>query len=513
MSSLLLRENTYQFVPEFKPEWTRKQRIKGVVSGDSYSFIALRPIPRSLLSARAYIKWSFQVQRKEAGAPVNYRTFNQEVIQMKEFMLMANSTKNISININGYGMVYQEPRYWSKMIGRMFANNRDRQTYFTTSGAPPISGEGAYSNQGLNVDDAGAPLPGVHRNDDNLETAMDLAWVQYQIATSGAPSNTATFTVVEPLYAGPFNPFFDTKSEGWYKRLSNTIPYVHQLEVHILTSNHITNCLQIPYSLSTATFDEPITYEPIGTPTAELVLEWIVPPVDIKLPFRIDIPSWEIDHRIFSVNGGNFIADSIFTPPITPIDTLELHLNQVPTWIILFASRNKDDGAYSARALFTDTDGAGTNGTDNPEVNSYEPAMVISDLQITTDINNRYVTTEYNTRELYNITAKNSCSIPGDYASFLGGNSKYGSSPSMCYVALTSDDLSIKYSTGTKRNQFTLQIEANLTTATGFNRQRSNDGALGNYPYLFHVALVYAEDFITLSKDRKVEKRLHTQFV
>ena len=525
MLSDRLKETTYNFMPDINPAWTRIQRVPGVLTGNHMKFDARRPIPRSFLSSRAYIKWTVNITKLEgtgnAFNPANFFTFDDQAIFLKPFMLLANSTKTATLKLNGYGMTYNEPQFWSKYLGHMFATRQDYEGGFTTSGAPMPKFTGAYNFEFLNFTQ-GAANPGTNRTDPNIDVALDMAYQRYKSGVdedAKQTENNADFDFLDPLYFGIFNPFYDTKGTlpetSWYKNTSNTIPYIHELELDITLHSIAANCLQFAFGQKADAVLNECRLGQESLVTAELVLEWIVPHEPVKLPPTIDIPSWEVDFKSFEINNGAPILDVFDVGVPTSISTPYIHYHQVPSWILIAGVRDKNKPNYLCSAIRTNN-AAATQGVFSRDKNSWEPSLKFDDITITVDVNNRKVDTNWDSRDIFSITKRNCNKLPFNYSSFLGGNKQYSEQPGNSFLLLRPDDLSIKQSTGVLRRDFTLQIDANLRTSTGYSISGgvgAGNALLGNYEYTLMVVTFYDQTLITLGKERKVEKRLFTQFI
>lgn len=525
--------NTFNFMPDIDPEWTRIQRIQGVVSDRSMSFESLRPIPRALLSSRAYIKWTYEIEMGE-GLPGNILVSNflendEQLMYMKPFMLLANCTNSLTLSLNGYGMTYREPKYWSKYIGLTQAKMAHYKSLFGSAGAPIPTFSGAYNFAYLNTNEAGQN-PGSERQDVNISIASDMAFENYKDVVEegvipGGP--IATFSFTEPLYFGPFNPFFsvnqELRNDSWYKRLSNTIPYVHQLQLDINLGNIEAGTTQFGFRARIGPAAGNISALINGRVlSSELVLEWVVPKPSLILQPKIDIPSWEIDTKFFAINDGNVLNDTILGRAdgnTTQITTDFIHYRQIPSFILIAGVRDKDVPEYRCESIVNSDNLDGTvNQVFRFDTCSWEPSLQFDNITLTVDVNNRFIDNRFNTQELFLLTSKNCKDLPFNFQTFIGGNRQYSVQPGNSFIFLKPDDISIKQSTGRRRNDFTLQIDSTLRTRTGFSIGATTGvGATadttGNYVYKLMVCTIYNQNFITLGKDRKVEKRTVSQFI
>lgn len=506
------RFNQYAFVPNINPLWTQYQRITGVNSGNAMSFRAERPSPNVMLSAKAYIKWTVTIQRNQVdnalvATPTDFPADQDETaLYRKPYMVMANSTSNVRISINGYSINYSRPTDWMKYVGLMLSTENQQKKYFSTCGSPFTEGLGSYDDQFLLV---GAELNSEANADDNIQIALNDAFQDYVGALGN--SELATFVYLEPLQYGIFNPYYDMKedlpSESWYARMSDTIPYVHAIEVNIDLEKIAANNFVFPYSLSVVDETVEMRDQPLAT-TGELVLQWICPRDPPPIPSTVSLPSWQVERRSFQVNGGVRVAnlaESQFNGDIQ-------HYHTVPDYVLIFATHDKQSDEYVCDARVVDDDGNGGNqNSANGEVGSEETNMAIANLQLRIEINNIIVDTRWSDQELYNVTAKNCREIPFGFRDWVGGFAQFSTTPSKAFVLFKADDLNVKWSSGTIRHDWTLQLETLLQARTGYNFQ--NPGFVEDATYRLHIVLFYRNFFIDIDNEGKVTSRLLSYFI
>ena len=134
----------------------------------------------------------------------------------------------------------------------------------------------------------------------------------------------------------------------------------------------------------------------------------------------------------------------------------------------------------------------------------------MTNMRVTTNVNNRYIDANWSEEELYALAASNCKEMPQSFSAYIGGNAQYSNQPCQAFTIFKPDDLSIKQSPGKLRRDFTLRVQSDMRTSTGFHIQQNQ---VASYVYRFFVVSIYAQDFLTFGRDRKVEKRLLTQFV
>lgn len=506
----------YSFVPEINPKFVQYQRIQGRVNGGMISFKAMRPLPNSILSAKAYIKWTVTVERNQddgagAIAPANFPTeIDETALYRKPFMVMANSTASARVLLNGYGLDYQRPTDWYKYLAQMFLTESQLKKNFSTCGAPFPDYLGSYDDQFLVVNISGESEPNA---DDNIQFGLNQAFRDYDVARNA--SSLATFTYLEPVGYGPFNPFYDIKKDlpasSWFSQMSDTIPYVHQLELEITLEKIAANNFMFPYSLGVLAETTVLLDRPELT-TGELVLQWICPRTPPAIPPMISLPSWQVDARSFKVFGDPNDADRVADDTTAQFNGDIIHYHTVPDYIMIFATHDKTADEYFCRARVTDTDGAGAgqNAADGEE-GSQENNMSFDAFQLTVDVNNTLVNTLWNEQELYNVTAKNCHEIPFGFGGWQGGSMQFAQIPGNAFVLFRPDDINIKWSDGSLRHDFTLQLTATLRARTGHSFQ--DEAFVEDSSYRLHIVLLYKNYFIDIGKDGKVSSRLLHFFV
>lgn len=497
----------YAFVPNINPLWTQYQRIPGVNSGNAMSFRAERPNPLMMLSAKAYIKWTVRFQRFDNDVAVNFPAgVQQTMLYRKPYMLMANSTSNVRMSINGYSINYSRPTDWMKYIGQMNSTNDQLEKYFSTCGAPFTDALGSYDDQFRLRRVANA----TQMNADNgIEVGQNAAFKDVR-ATLGA--NTLSITYLEPVQYGIFNPYYDLKDElsheSWFARMSDTIPYVRQIALDFDLENLAANQLIFPYSLSAAGIvdlrDQP------GLTTGELVLQWVMPRDPPPIPRLVSLPSWQVERRSFQVNGGAVVNENALSQFNGDIQ----HFHTIPDYVLIFATHDKEQADYSCRARVTDTDGNGAGqAAANGNVGSEETNMAFENMQLSIEINNTIVDTRWSDQELYNVTAKNCCEMPFGYRAWVGGRSHYASCPSRAFVLFKAADLNVKQSSGTIRHDWTLTLSTQLRARTGYFFANAGGDFVENSRYRLHIVLLYKNFFIDIDNEGKVSSRLLSYFI
>ena len=513
------RFTQYEFMPEINVKFLQYQRITGTLSGSTMSFMARRPLPNVILSAKAYIKWTVPLNRVEITSPTGVPVVgagnnfppnrNETALYLKPFMVMANATASATVSINGHTLRYQEPTDWMKYLGQMFGKESIIQKYFSTCGGAYPNYLGSYDNQfQLNnqVGDAQANA------DDNIQASQLTAGVALLPALGVGP--VATFNFLEPLAYGPFNPWFDSKDElsdcSWFKHMSDTIPYVNDIDVTVQLEKVAANIVNYMYTLAPAddtTSNRATLTEQLENITAELVLQWVCPSDSPGIPPVVSLPSWQVDSRSFEINAGVAVEDDF----LVQFASDYIHYHTVPSYLLFFASRDKSAAGYLCRSVLSDSDGLEppADQTFSLNVDSMEPNMRMENMVLTLDVNNTVVNLQWSPQELYNITAKNCTEIPYDFRATLGGLQYYAALPGNTFALFRPEDLNVKWGAGHLRHDFTLRVDSELRGATGFSLQ-ANRAATNVYRY--HIVLFYHNYFIEMGRDGVVNDRLLNYF-
>ena len=459
-----LRFNEYMYIGDNNPERVIRQRTIGSVSGDRVQFRAQPSVPNLLLSAKAWIKWSFRITKRKddgvPGSPVNFEQTtslappsNGDVILMKPFFSMANSTKSVRLSINGKGITYNEPRYWQKYIGQLWCPEADINKYFSTAGGVFPSSNGAYATIGPFVDaDNGSD------GDVNFDISADRTFLEYGDAV--ATFADARINLFEPLYVGCFNWGYDIKErlspKYWGTKMSNLIPYVRDIDYLVTLDNIAANTLYYHYGQTNGPGFEELTLSADDV-RAELVLQWVKPKdmsiayeapypnihgigttqLDLvnamEIPDQVKLQSWYVDHREYNMDDGDTINDNTSASLNIPV----INLYQVPSYILMFATRDKDSPEYLCQAVSI-SDNALGNDDLSLDINSLETNLELTSIEININADQRVINDRFSSKELYNILLKNSKKdFPYDFTKFCGGQQRRASYPGHFCVLFT----------------------------------------------------------------------------
>ncbi len=530
-----LKFGQYTYIGDENPERIYRQRTAGNVSGNRISFRTHPPVPNLLLSSKAWIKYSFSLSKFKDDAPVvaedyqatdNTAPTQGDVILTKPFMAVANATTEAFLSINGKGITYSEPRYFQKYMGQLFCPNEDIKKYFSTCGGPFPSSSGAYDDEAPRIDIANGA-----DGDEEFDAAADLTFEQY--ATSTGANNIAVINFYEPIYIGPFNWGYDMKERlpdnFWGKKMSNLIPYVRDLEYRITVDKLAANCFYYHYGQTSGPGNEEVFLTDSGMQSAELVLQWIKPKdleiiyekpypntfgigttmldsnsKTVSIPEEVRLQSWYHQHKVFNVNDGAVAPDGLnFT-----VDIPVINMYQVPSYILMFATVDKDDNDYTATAA-TFSDNTALNPGTSFDSNSIETNPAIRSMNIDINSDKQVISDRYNSRELYNITLKNAKKdYPHDFAKYLGGLNRRANYPGNTCVLLSSDDLNIPMTTGRLTNDFTFAANVRLRTRTGLYIKNSSSDLI----YRLHVFFLYDKYYMKINSKGDVDWRYESVY-
>lgn len=530
-----LKFKEYDFIADENPEQIVRQRVKGSITGTSAFFSTQPTMPNMLLSAKAYIKWTFSMTKKKNAIPavdenfgIKNSPFTQgDVIVMKPFMCIANATKQIRLSINGSGIVYNEPRYWQKYMGQLFCPNNYLEKYYSTSGGLFTMNRGSYTlSTGL------SDTPNGSDGDPNLDKSADLSFQNYTDQVEAGATSNVDF--IEPLYIGPFNWAYDIKDSlpknYWGSKMSNLIPYVRDMNYTVLLDKLTANCFYYLYGRTSGAGFEVLELVSNGLTSAELVLEWIKPkdltineltpypnihniastqiPFDNKkvgIPDEVKLQSWYLDHKQFVVNNGNVVISEVTN---TTLDIPVIHIYQVPSFILMFATVDKDNASYRCLSVLRSDNVAGSTAQ-SLDVNSLETNAEITTLNIQINADKDRISTRYSSRELYNLTLKNAKKdYPYDFSKYIGGFQRQANYPGNMCVLLSSDDLNITKTTGRLTRDFTFQATVDLL-GHGGHHVKNNDGS---FRYRFHLIFLYDKYYMKINKNGRVEYRYESVY-
>lgn len=526
-----LNFNEYIYIGDENPERVYRQAVAGQVSGNQITFRAHPPVPNLLLSAKAWVKYTFSITKFKSvpiiPATINFEETdaniptNGDVILTKPFMAIANSTRELKIGINGKAVVYNEPRYFQKYIGQLFCPEDDIKKYFSTCGGPYPSNSGAYEPDEPRVD-----INNGSSGDEGFDMSADLTFEQYAFSTGASPQAEINF--YEPLYGGPFNWGFDIKErlpdKFWGKKMSDLIPYVRDLDISITVRKLAENCFYYQYGQTSGAGNERLFLQDIGMESAELILQWVKPKdleisyekpypnihgiattmLDsnskiLSIPEEVKLQSWNLRHHVFDVNNGEVLLHQANTTLNIPV----INMYQVPSYVLMFATTDKDDVNYQCVSA-TFSDSAGVNSGTSFDTTSIETNPSIRELTININNDSGVINNRYETRELYNITLKNAKKdYPYDFAKYLGSRSRRANYPGNMCVLFSAEDLNIPMTTGRLTTDFIFSATVLLRGESGHYVKASTSDQV----YRFHIFFLYDKYYMKINSKGDVDFR------
>ena len=476
----------FEALSNLNPDFFRIQRTQAITGFNTASFLAQRPNPDFLLYSYAYVKWSFTTRKVRLPATdINFAAVDR--IYKKPWG-MSNAMTSIGVRYNGHLTTYQNPRYWAKYVHQVETPNEVMRKKFSPAGGQFLDYQGAFDTRG-NFDGA---------QDRGLMESFNSAFADY--GPSIGNSATATFSFLEPIMVGLHSPYelkHKLMPKSRYKRIGWSIPHIRQFGLEVKFEKIPANTLIPVYLIKDAAANQ---VELIDTPkvqalTGELVLTWINPSAGYKVPREVTLSSWYPEHFEF------FLSDVIVNGVQVTINTNKsITVHQIPNAILIYATNIRDQ-RYNCNALNAD-DGAANQATgldDGP----IELNPSISNITLTSDINNVTVDTDFTDLDLYRITEKNANELPYCIDAWRGGPRIFAATPGNNFLYLTPEDLNIKLSTGVKKLNFNFQIRATFEAVEGYGFS-SAQPFLGQNPqhaYQMHVVFFFDNYQFTLRED------------
>ena len=485
-----------QFNPirDLNPKFYRIQKVVGTISSTGGSstahFRADRLMPNSLLYGYAYVDWAFDVQRQRVdnGAPDIFPAGNEDVIYAKPFGMM-NATRNVTMSFNGFSVSYRNMHIWSKYVQEFASTEAQMYKKFSTDGGPFPTYNGSYNDQAL---------PDV-APDVGIQQAINVAFNNYRQSVVDGIS-TATFSNVEPLMLGLFNPYeskHDLLRRSWYKNNAWVIPHVNKFEMTVEFTRLCRNTLIYMYALAPA--QTVIRLLDQGLSKANLYLTWISQDAGFQIPRKVILQSWNVQPFQFPVNSGVEVDRDEQVSFASRLITL----HQVPSSVLIFATNTQQD--TNCLSIVSDTDGAGANQSLSVLDNGMDHNMAMDNVVIRSNINNQTVTAEFSRQQLYKLTEKNCREIPYDFSSWVGGSRQDSITPGNTFLYLYPDDLNIFPTPGLQQNNFTFDFSADLTAQPGFSFSSGDFGVALQFVYNVHIVFFFDNFYITRCSDGNVE--------
>jgi len=482
-------------IQEFEPlsnlnsRFFRFQRVTASTGYNSATFQAFRPEPDLMLYSYVPIFWRYVTQKIRLPAtPINFLSIDR--IYKKPWG-MTNAMTTIDVSYNGHKTSYPNPRHWGKYVHSTESTRRLMNSKFSVCGGQFPDFTGSFTPLG---DFNGA-------QDNGLYPSFNAAFTDYN-GVIGI-SNVANFASLEPLMVGLHSPYeqkHQLQPNSRYRRIGWAIPHIKQFKVDVKFDQIPANTLVPMFLQKDAAAGQ---VELIDTPEvqdlqATMILTWFTPSAGYIIPREVSMPSWYLEHFEFQLNDG----DILLNQETTTIRTRQMPLRQVPNAVLLFASNVKVGPIYNCRALNSLDGAAGNQDTalsDGPQ----ELNLTFDSLTIRVDINNVTVDNDFTKLEMYRITEKNCNEMPYDFTGWVGGRRLLASTPGATFMYLTAEDLNIQLSSGVRKRNFNLQVEATMGSREGYSFSEDNPflGVVPQHSYDLHVFFFFDNYRYILRKD------------
>ncbi len=507
------------------PEYLQTQRTPGAISGNKVSFQTYTPDPNLFLSSDSYIKIQVRIIKKKeqltTGIISGSSIHVNDVSLMKTGAILSNSMDNFECRINGNSLIYNNPKYYKKYTDIQIYGKKYLETQFSTSGSSFLDNTGEINFNGtiytgISVNPAIVPGQQATKGFDTGFAESSDAFLK-NISIAEAVAGTIIFNIIEPINFALFQPKSSMRKRH---KLSELIPYVKQIGINFSLSKYAANMFTPYYGRNSAGGGMPpnhqfrIFFEDDAILSAELVLKWVKPRKELitNISDHVKLQSFNYDHRKYDILPNPLVNDTS-----TTFNLQNLYTYQVPSQLLLFATVDRDSDSFKANFLRTSSLIA-LSDVSFPDSNAFESNLTINLLNIRTNINggDTVIDNNYNQRELYNITVKNSNEdFPWSYNKFVGDSIENPATGNIIrqyqsynYVLLDTSDLNIfdikgKEKTG-KTKQMIWNISCNLDCRDGYG------GKVDVAPltllnsqkkYNFHVVFIYDDYCFYLNKN------------
>lgn len=500
------------------PEYVHTQRIQATITGvNKVTFNTQTVDPNLFLRSRAHLKVSVLTQRERVEEInldfIDNEPFNiDDLIYKKPGLVLANAMTNAKLRLNNITIDMKDPRYYQRYITAQHCGKTINNNYLSTSGSVYINNVGV-------IDTTNGHSIQFRDTDQQQMIAVDDAFVDI----TRVPDAQTTFNYKELLNIGCFNFMHDKKGEIYsrshYRKMTDLIPYIRQIGLEIDFQDISANSLMYLYARRGAggiPADKLVRLRDVQITFAELVLEWVRPRKEkiLTLPPRVKIQSWNIDKHVFDL--GNVDNTDTISPVIQNII-----IHQVPTYMYIYATVDKDDVQnYNCVSVASSEDNIGTNLTTSANNNSQESNMTLEDNSLTLRVNvlggNDVITQDYNNRELYRITTKNSIKdTPYGYAKWQGGFGRYANYSSQCYIILGETELrSFFVRKGQTISNFVLDMSSTWIAADGYGLDEVSFPDEGGFKhYQLHIDFVYDRYSINLDECGNTYTQYDARFI
>ena len=397
---------------DLNPDNVFYQRIvSNNVSTSGAQWQVTSPNKRSLLLSYAVVDWALTIRKTLANDTAVAFRGATDAFSMKPVLSMSNAMTSQTISVNGNSLTLSQPRRFSEPLSRMCVSKAESRTCYESEWWDSQGGK--WPPARLGADQLAEFDKGLQRNEDLMRSKISITGGIDSPAGAFDADVTVNDVVIshqEPLLVPPFNAFAKVKSGmpeymPW-KHQSPVIPNIDRLEVDLQfnPAKLAAGAMFYRYARSTAGQADAgnLTRLIFQNLSAHLLLYWYEIPSTMSIPQQITLQTWNL--REFQTSAGA-INNAVLRPALS---TDLLQLRSVPSLIILHARRNQDDAAYLCQTLFTDSDGAGTDDGETDGIDSEDAYCELQKMDVILGDRPGVVSTSFTSRELYNLTLKNS---------------------------------------------------------------------------------------------------------
>lgn len=489
-------------------------------SETNIQFTVSSPNKRNYLLATAWVNYRFRLEKRTSsvagviGAAEGYGLSNPKC-SWKPVLPVANGMSSITCQINGNSLTYSQPRHFTEGLSMLNVSRAEARKYYEGCAYPSSLG-GRY--------DRAAPASEVSAAEvdhDMLENFYN--WNNQLLRNKNDPAarffedvdNNLVIEITEPLICSPFNPYgmLPRKLGGdgynqynWFNNMSKNIPNIDRLEISIQFNKLVQSMFFTQYLKRIANGGQvsSLQFSANNPVSADLLLYWVETPVSTEIPRNIDLNTFTVREFQNNITATN----DVLTTTNTQSDLIQL--NSIPDLFMIHIERDKDDPLYQQLAMSTDDDGVGGNVVlANAGRNTWDSYAQIETLRVNLGDRPDVISGTFSSRELYNLTLKNSKEFPYTYnqwrgqykPTFTGGadnplNDDWLTYGSKCLIALTPQDLASKTSSGV----FSSSSIQFIPEVRGFDGFAGYTGATQTWKMYVH--LFFGKSFIRLESDR-----------
>jgi hypothetical protein len=373
-----------------------------------------------------------------------------------------------------------------------------------------------------------------HNADDGRQEAYDDA---FRDITVGQTDNTFEFT--EALSFGPWNhlaDYDDTEimKNAWNSKQTALVPYVRQINLDMTFKDIAANALIYPYGRLNNPRADPANsrfceLSDISIDTAELVLFWVKPRDELlmSMPRTVRIQSWQYDHKQFPLRDEEKDTDTVASGSVAVNSQGNVYTNQQPSYLLYYGMVDKDSDSYKCRAVNSSLDDVNSDQTVSVDVNSVEAGMrpqnqgqgtATFKIRSNTLGGDDILDTNYNIKELYRLTLKNSISnFPYGESKFRGlslAESQFATYPSEFYLLLGEGEMnSFFVRKGQLQTSVVIDYASSLVATDGYSINKSIAAFNGGTKqYALHIIMLYDRFYLSLSDTGEVDSKFDASF-